>query len=136
MPKPSPEECQVLLDLAREARRFAYAPYSKYAVGAAALTDQGKRICGANIENASYSLTICAERTTMFRALLSQVGKVTALAVSAGKGKPTRPCGACLQVMTELAPDLWLILDDGADGYEMLTLPDLLPQPFKYRPKK
>lgn len=136
MPKPSPEECQALLDMAREARRFAYAPYSNYAVGAAALTDQGRHICGANIENASYSLTICAERTTMFRALLSQVGTVTALAVSAGRGNPTRPCGACLQVMAELAPDLWLILDNGADGCEMFTLTELLPQPFKYRPPK
>ncbi len=136
MPKPSPEECQALLDMAREARRYAYAPYSNYAVGAAALTDQGKHICGANIENASYSLTICAERTTLFRALLSQVGMVMALAVSAGKGNRTRPCGACLQVMAELAPDLWLILDSGADDYEVFTLPDLLPQPFKYRPKK
>jgi cytidine deaminase len=136
MPQPSPEECQKLLDLAREARRFAYAPYSKFAVGAAALTEQGKCICGANIENASYSLTICAERVTLFRALLSQVGKVTALAVSAGKGNPTRPCGACLQVMAELAPELYIILDDGANGYNIFTLPDLLPQPFSFRPKK
>jgi cytidine deaminase len=136
MPQPSPAECQTLLDLAREARRFSYAPYSKFAVGAAALTTEGNRICGANIENASYSLTVCAERVTLFRALLSQVGTVTALAVSAGRGNPTRPCGACLQVMAELAPDLSIILDNGADGYELFTLPDLLPQPFKFRPKK
>jgi cytidine deaminase len=136
MPQPSPAECQTLLDLAREARRFAYAPYSKFAVGAAALTSEGKRICGANIENTSYSLTVCAERVTLFRALLSQVGTVMALAVSAGKGNPTRPCGACLQVMNELAPDLSIILDNGAGGYDLFTLSDLLPQPFKFRPKK
>ncbi len=121
---------------ARAARAVAYAPYSKFCVGAAVLLDNGVIVAGANVENASYGLTCCAERVAMFAARTqhAQAG-IVALAVSCGAddfmhaGDHTRmPCGACRQVMVEfMAPDtpIWI------DGVGTHKLSDLLPTPFK-----
>lgn len=125
-----------LSDAARDARARAYAPYSKFRVGAAVLLDSGSTIVGANIENASYGLTCCAERVAIFGALAQHpAAKIVALAVSAGddshqhEGERTRmPCGACRQVMVEfMKPDasVWI------DGVGTKTLSELLPVPFK-----
>ncbi len=121
---------------ARGARSRAYAPYSKFRVGAAVLLDNGAVVLGSNIENASFGLTCCAERTAIFSARVQHpAAKIMALAVSAGddshphEGERTRmPCGACRQVMVEFMPaqtPVWV------DGVGTLTLAELLPSPFK-----
>lgn len=123
-------------EAARSARTGAYAPYSKFRVGAAVLTAAGKTFTGSNVENASFGLTCCAERVAIFAAVTQTPGdKIVALAVSAGDDSHphethnTRmPCGACRQVMMEfMAPEatVWI------DGVGAQKLSDLLPTPFK-----
>jgi cytidine deaminase len=125
-----------LADAARGARSIAYAPYSKFHVGAAVLMGNGALVTGANIENASFGLTCCAERVALFSAITQHPGVgIAALAVSAGaddhphEGERTRmPCGACRQVMVEfMAPEtpVWI------DGVGVKALADLLPSPFR-----
>lgn len=125
-----------LADAARSARAHAHAPYSKFLVGAAVLLDNGQSVIGANVENASYGLTCCAERVAMFAAKTQHPSaSMVALAVSAGAddfphaSENTRmPCGACRQVMMEfMKPDapVWI------DGIGSRPLSDLLPTPFK-----
>jgi cytidine deaminase len=125
-----------LADAARAARGGAYAPYSKFHVGAAVLLDNAVIVPGANVENVSYGLTCCAERVAMFAARTQhpQAG-IIALAVSCGAddfvhaGQHTRmPCGACRQVMVEFMPSEALIWIDGIGAHK---LSDLLPTPFK-----
>ena len=121
---------------ARGARSRAYAPYSKFRVGAAVLLDTGAVVLGSNIENASFGLTCCAERVAIFSSRVQHPSaKIVALAVSAGddshphEGERTRmPCGACRQVMVEFMPptaQVWI------DGVGTQTLAELLPSPFK-----
>jgi cytidine deaminase len=90
-----------LLQAACEARKLAYAPYSRFSVGAAVLTDSGRIYSGCNIENASYGLTVCAERIAIFQAIAAGEKRLTALAVVADTPGPAAPCGACRQVMAE-----------------------------------
>ena len=124
-----------LLEVAERARASSYAPYSGISVGAALLTASGKVYTGANIENASYTPTVCAERTAIFKAVLDGERSFTAIAIAGGrKGEEPRdgfyPCGVCRQVMAEFAePDLAIITTQG-DGYECHTLADLLPASF------
>ena len=127
-----------LAEAARAARASAYAPYSKFRVGAAVLLANGARVHGANIENASFGLTCCAERVAIFSAIAQHPGaRITALAVCAGDDSHSHdsdngrmPCGACRQVMVEfMSPDapVWI------DGVGEMTLSSLLPTPFKLR---
>lgn len=99
-------EAQALLAEAREARAQAYVPYSRFAVGAALLLDDGRIIRGANVENASYGLALCAERVALSRMLQEgyRPGRVVAVAVATAAARPTAPCGACRQWLYELAP--------------------------------
>jgi cytidine deaminase len=131
-----PVDMTNLGEKARAARSLAYAPYSKFRVGAAVLLDNGAVVSGANVENASYGLTCCAERVAIFSARAQYpAAKIVALAVSAGddghphEGERTRmPCGACRQVMVEFMPpasEVWI------DGVGTQTLAQLLPAPFK-----
>ena len=121
-----------LIAAARRARLNAYAPYSKFAVGAALLSRSGKVFFGCNVENASYGLTICAERNAVFQAVAAGERKFAAIAIVArAKGK-VRPCGACLQVLAEFAPDIRVIIANRKKTEE-LTLADLLPQRFTFR---
>lgn len=115
-----------LLAAARAARDRARAPYSGYRVGAAVLDAQGRVFTGANVENASYGLTMCAERVALFRAVSEGAGKIVALAVAAaGPGAGARPCGACRQVMAELAPEATVHMGDVS-----AAVTDLLPLAF------
>ncbi len=129
------EERDQLVDRAVHARALAYAPYSRYSVGAALSCGEGfPMIEGANVENASYGLTICAERVAIFRWVVSgRPGEIDAIAIAAGPdGSPPtggRPCGACLQVIREFAVDPVLYLVDGSQVYET-RLSALLPDPF------
>src|SRR5712671_7894670 len=97
-------ELDALIRAARAAREQAYAPYSNFQVGAAALTRDGRIFAGCNVENASYGLCNCAERTALFSAIAAgcKRGEITHLAVVADTEKPVAPCGACRQVMFEL----------------------------------
>ena len=122
-----------LLERAIGARSNAYNPYSKFAVGAAVLTNSGQIFSGCNIENASYGLTICAERVAIFHAVSAGASKIVELAVSCqpthltANGEGMMPCGACLQVMAEFgSPDL-IIHVDNVGTYK---LKELLPHAF------
>ena len=128
-----------LADAARSARSRAYAPYSKFRVGAAVLLADGATVIGSNVENASYGLTICAERTAIFSSIIQHPGvRIAALAVSAGDDShhhehdnARMPCGACRQVMMEFmdpSATVWI------DGVGERRLADLLPAPFKLQP--
>jgi cytidine deaminase len=107
---------------------LAYAPYSNYQVGAALLTTEGKIYKGCNIESASYTPSICAERTAIFKAVSEGERDFAAIAVATINGGA--PCGVCRQVMREFAPHLIVIVGDISGTYEVLTLPDLLPHSF------
>src|SRR5690349_23851782 len=102
------DEKERLLTLARAAQQNAYAPYSKFRVGAAVLLENGEVFAGCNVENASYGLTNCAERTAIFSAV-SKLGsrrvKIRAIAVVNDRNVPCSPCGACRQVISEFGPD-------------------------------
>lgn len=124
-----------LLELAREAMERAYVPYSGYKVGAALLAADGRVYQGCNIENASYSPTICAERTAFSKAVYDGVRDFTAIAVVGGKdGAITGffpPCGVCRQVMREFCRDDFILYMGGPDGtYEARTLAEVLPFSF------
>ena len=118
-----------LVDAAREAREYAYAPYSGFRVGAALLADDGAVYTGCNVENSSYGLTCCAERTALFGAVANGDHHFLAIAVAAD-GVPVPPCGACRQVLSEFAPDLTVILAGPHDEHRELSLTNLLPEPF------
>jgi cytidine deaminase len=116
---------------ARAARALAYAPYSQFTVGAAVETADGRRFTGANIENASYGLTICAERTAVFAAVLAGAKRIAAVAVSGPDGVTTAPCGACRQVLAEFgAPDVPVSYARADGGWSDTTLGELLPAAF------
>ncbi|MFH1726687.1 MAG: cytidine deaminase [Elusimicrobiota bacterium] len=109
------KEIRKLIDMAKRARRKAYCPYSRYPIGAAVLTDSGKYFSGANVENASYGLSLCAERVAIFNAVTRGAKALRAICVI---GRSARPCGACRQVMLEFsAKDTQLItVDIGTDS--------------------
>ncbi len=124
----------VLLSLARQARERAYAPYSRFLVGAALLTRDGRHFTGCNVENASYGLCNCAERTALFAAVAAgcKPGDFEALAVIGDTPDPISPCGACRQVMAELCDDnmpVWMGNLDGA--MQETTVEALLPGSFR-----
>jgi cytidine deaminase len=121
-----------LLVAARDAATRAYAPYSQFPVGAALLTDDGTVITGCNVENASFGLTVCAERTAVFCAAAAGHRTVVAVAVTAPRLAAVTPCGACRQVLNEFKPrdrELIVILD-GLAGPEQVPLEALLPRAF------
>lgn len=117
-----------LIEAAQAACKLSYSPYSNYAVGAALLCEDGDIVQGANIENASYGLTVCAERNAIFRAKLEGKQGFSAICIAA-KGAMPYPCGACRQVLSEFCPDLEVIVTDG-ERVEHTTLRALLPHSF------
>ena len=130
MPAPSPAMVRRLATAARRAAACAYAPYSEFSVGAAVLTAKGKVFSGCNVENASYGLCNCAERTAIFSAVAAGHRRITCVAVYTPTGKPTAPCGACRQVIYEFGPGARVI--SLCDGRERIDAPigDLLPRAF------
>jgi cytidine deaminase len=120
-----------LIEEAKKAREYAYVPYSKFKVGAALLTKDGKVYRGCNIENAAYSMCNCAERTALFKAYSEGDTEFAALAVIADTPRPVPPCGACRQVISELCPsDMKVILANLNGDIMELTVEELLPQAF------
>jgi cytidine deaminase len=122
-----------LVDAARSARVHAVAPYSHFAVGAAVLTAGGRIYTGVNIENASYGLTICAERVAFFKALSEGERDVVAVAVATDTPTPTPPCGACRQVLWEYCGDVPIVLANLTTVIARHQLATLLPSPFDRR---
>lgn len=118
-----------LIAEAKKAREHAYAPYSGFKVGAAVLTERGKCCAGANVENASYGLSNCAERTAIFKAVSEGETNFQALAVIADTEKPTAPCGACRQVIAEFRIPKVILANLKGDRLEF-TLDELLPHSF------
>jgi cytidine deaminase len=134
---PRPAKERNLVEAAVEAARNSHSPYSHFRVGAALLTDEGLIFCGCNVENASYGLTICAERAAMATAVSAGHRRFSMLAIAAGKRRAVPPCGACLQVLAEFCgprlPILLAPLDDPT-RIERVTLRDLLPKAFSLAP--
>lgn len=125
------ENQEVLIDAARRASERAYCPYSKFRVGAALLTSSGHTIMGCNVENASYGLTICAERSAVFQAIAAHGPvDIVGIAVYTPTPQPTFPCGACRQVLWEFGPSALVICV--CDGPDILRTPltELLPKAF------
>ena len=119
-----------LLTAARAARRHAYAPYSNFGVGAALLTAEGQIFTGVNVENASFGLTVCAERNAIGQMAGAGQRRITAVAVASPNG--VTPCGACRQVLREFAPDdipIWLI-SESPPSIRQTSLYQLLPDAF------
>jgi cytidine deaminase len=122
-----------LLKAARKARLNAHAPFSKFQVGAALETADGKIITGCNVENATYGLTICAERVAIFKAISEGHRRFVRVAVVADTEAPTPPCGACRQILWELGGDLEVILGNLVAVKGRHWLRELLPLPFDAR---
>jgi len=119
-----------LIQAARKAKTHSHSPYSKFRVGAAVMTKSGKIYTGCNIENSSYSLTVCAERTALFKAVSEGEKKFLAMVISTDVNDFISPCGACRQVISDLAGDINVILTNGVGKTKIMKMKDLLPHPF------
>jgi len=129
MAKLNQEKKVDLVKIAMHVRKWAYVPYSKYRVGAAVLTDSGRIYDGVNIENAAFPVTVCAERTAIFKAVSNGEKDFQAIAVVTKDGG--MPCGSCRQVMAEFSPDMLVIVADASGKItEEKSLSDLLPGMF------
>ncbi len=120
-----------LINQARNAQQNSYSPYSGFKVGAALLSKSGKIYTGTNIENASYGLSICAERTALFNAVNNGEMDFAAIAISSSGPAYVYPCGACLQVLAEFTYGLQVMVSNEKGEFEQYLLSDLLPQAFK-----
>jgi cytidine deaminase len=122
-----------LIRVALKARQRAVAPYSRFKVGAAILTRNGKVFGGANVESASYGLTCCAERVALFKALTEGCRDLVAIAVVARVSEGPTPCGACLQLLAEYAPGATLLVADSGrlSHIKRFAINDLLPKAFR-----
>ena len=137
---------KLLIEEAEKARMMAYAPYSKFLVGAALIVPSGNIYTGCNVENASYGLSNCAERTAVFKAVSEGQRHIDAIAIVGGplipeetegafkpSGEYAFPCGACRQVLSEFLPesgDIDIIVANGVDDYKVFTLSELIPYTF------
>lgn len=122
-----------LMTAARAAREHAVAPYSTFKVGAALLTRSGRVYGGCNVENASYGLTVCAERVALLKALSEGERDFTMIAVVADTQKPTPPCGPCRQLLWEYCGDIPVVMGNLTDVTARHQMRDLLPLPFDGR---
>jgi cytidine deaminase len=134
---PDDPNYDTLVRAAAGARARSYSPYSKFRVGAALLTNDGKVYTGCNIENAAYSPTICAERVALGAAIVAgeEIGSFEAIAVVADEAKPTSPCGVCRQVLSELAPGVMVIMaaaPEKSDDVLKMKIEELLPHGFVF----
>lgn len=124
------EEANRLVEAARQARLLAYAPYSNFAVGAAVLGHDGQIYTGCNVENVSYGLTNCAERTAIFKAVSEGDRKIRAIAIFADTEQFCSPCGPCRQVMAEFGKEILVVQADKGGRYVINTVEQLLPWGF------
>ncbi len=129
---PPPDRTE-LAKLARAARKNAVAPFSKFKVGAALRLADGSVVTGCNIENATYGLTLCAERVAIFKAVSEGESTFAALAIVADSPRLPAPCGACRQIIWEFCGDIWIRLSDLKGRSRQLRMSELLPHPFDRR---
>lgn len=122
-----------LINLAKKASENAYSPYSKLRVGAALLTEDNQVFLGCNIENASYGLSICAERVAVFNAVSNGKRKFKKIAIITSERKGIMPCGACRQVLSEFNDDIEIITVDSEGNLVKYKLSNLLPYSFKLK---
>lgn len=123
-----------LIKAANKALEKAYAPYSRFLVGAAVLTNAGKIFAGCNIENASYGLSVCAERNAIANAIIEEGGgtmKIRAIAVTNSQNAPCSPCGSCRQVIWEFGQQAQIIFQ-GSEGWRHSNITELLPEGFSF----
>ncbi|MFI5181278.1 MAG: cytidine deaminase [Thermoanaerobaculia bacterium] len=125
-------EKKTLVAAAAKARRHASAPYSRFKVGAALLSEDGRLFTGCNVESASYGLTVCAERTAVFKALSEGVRGFRAVAVVTAAGEPTAPCGACRQVLWDQCRDIDVVMQTTRGRRVESRLAALLPHAFEF----
>jgi cytidine deaminase len=128
----SSETTQELLSSALRARDKAHAPYSKFAVGAAVLTENGEIFTGCNIENASYGATVCAERVAIFKAISAGHKSIKAIAVIADLPEPISPCGICRQVISEFGLDAIVVMANTKGKTNTSSMTELFPHAFKF----
>jgi len=121
---------KVLLQEAKYAREYAYAPYSGFQVGAALRTKSGKIYRGCNIENAAFSATNCAERTAIFKAISEGDTEIDAIAIVSSAEDVTYPCGVCRQVMSELMPDATIYFEDAKGNTVVSSVKEVMPYMF------
>ena len=124
------EADRALLSAALQAQEQAHCPFSRYPVGAAVRTTQGVLFSGCNVESASFSLTCCAERVAVFKAVSEGYKDLEACAIVTVEGKPAPPCGACRQVLFEFGRDMRIVLGNPSGEVRILSLNDLLPEGF------
>ncbi len=119
-----------LIAMAMQARENAFAPYSNFKVGAALLAANGKVYTGCNVENASYGLTVCAERVALWKAISEGEREFTRMAVVTQSDRPASPCGACRQLLWEFCGDIDIILANTRGARESRRVRELFPLPF------
>ena len=129
-PRSSDDGIESLLRLASAAARLAHSPYSKIEVGAALQARDGQVFTGCNVENASYGLTLCAERVAMVKAISSGAREFAAIAIVTNQAKTLMPCGACRQFLHEFAPQLVVVCQGATGPRQRALLSDLLPRAF------
>jgi cytidine deaminase len=122
-----------LVRYAKKARANAHAPFSRFKVGAALRTRSGEIVTGCNIENATYGLTLCAERTAVFKAVSEGFKRFDAVAVVVDSPQLAAPCGACRQILWEFCGDIWVHMQNLTGKSKTLRLAELLPLPFDRR---
>lgn len=123
-------DAEKLIERALEARQNAYAPYSNFKVGAALLTRSGRVYTGCNVENATYGLTVCAERVALWKAISEGEREFTAVAIASAGERPASPCGACRQLLWEFCGDIEVLLASTEGARASHRLAALLPDPF------
>lgn len=126
----SSKQIKLLISEATKARKFSYAPYSHFAVGAALLTSENTIYTGCNIENASFAATNCAERTALFKAVSDGIKNFRAIAVVTDAAEPAPPCGICRQVLYEFGSTIDVITANLNGSYKIQTILELLPSAF------
>jgi len=124
------EDDQRLLESALEAQKQAHCPFSKYPVGSAVRTAEGRIFSGCNVESASFSLTCCAERVAVFKAVSEGYKNIVACSIVTIEGTPAPPCGACRQVLYEFGGDMRIVLGNPSGEVRILSLGELLPDGF------
>ena len=125
-----PDAPDALIAAALAARENAFAPYSKFRVGAAIEDSEGRIHTGCNVENSTYGLTVCAERVAVFKAISEGVRKFRRVAIAADTDSLTPPCGACRQILWEFCGDIEIVLVNLRGQTETYRLKDLFPKPF------
>lgn len=130
MAEPDPKVLEELTKRAKRISEKAYSPYSKFRVGAVVLTDDGQMYEGCNVENASYGLTICAERNAIFHMVAQSKRKIIAIVIYTPTAKPAAPCGACRQVINEFGPEAFVMSVCDSPEFLKKRLFELLPEAF------